>query len=219
MKIPTKLGHVRLLVDTGATNSILNPNICQPKFITKLNKPIPIRTMTGMLHIRDKASIPNDTFKFPTNTNTEFLITKFHDKFDGLIGMNVLKTCEINLIKKQIKNNGETIPIYFNQQDEDTYENQINHLNSLPAYPEINFTRNLEDNIRISHLNKEEQIVTNKLVRKYSNIFYKDGDDLTFTNQVKHSIPTTNETPIYTRSYRYPEIHKTEVNKQMRMKC
>lgn len=65
-------------------------------------------------------------------------------------------------------------------------------------------------------MNKEERTATYKLIKRYEDIFFKDGDDLTFTSQVKHSIPSTNESPIYTRSYRYPEIHKDEVNKQIK---
>lgn len=153
-----------------------------------------------MFHIHDTASIPNDVFNFPTKSNTEFLVTKFHDTFDGLFGMNVLKDCEINLLEQQIKSNNEIIPIYYNQQNEKRHETLINKLNSLPPYPEINFVQNLQENIRVSHLNKEEQTATYKLVNRYKEIFYKDGDDLSFTNHVKHNIPTTNESPIYTRS-------------------
>lgn len=113
--------------------------------------------------------------------------------------MNVLKDCEINLPDQQIKNNNEIIPIHFNQQDEKRHDTQMNLLNSLHPYPEINFTQNLKENIRVSHLNKEEQSATFRLVKKYENIFFKDGDNLTFTSQVKHSIPTNNESPhIYT---------------------
>lgn len=80
-----------MLVDTGATNSILNPHICQPKWITKLKNPIPIKTLTGSIKIFEKATIPNDVFNFPTPNPTDFYIVKFHEKFDGLLGMNVLK--------------------------------------------------------------------------------------------------------------------------------
>lgn len=172
--------------------------------------------MTGMIHIHEQATIPNDVFQFPTNTPTDFLVTSFHDKYDGLLGMNALKTCELNMVEKFIKTNNTIIPIFFNTQNEIEFETKFNELNSLPGYPEINFVQNLQENIRVSHLNKEEQTATYKLINRYKEIFYKDGDDLSFTNHVKHNIPTTNESPIYTRSYRYPEAHKVEVNKQMK---
>lgn len=38
---------------------------------------------------------------------------------------------------------------------------------------------------------------------------------MSFTNHVKHNIPTEHTSPIYTRIYRYPEIHKKEVDRQI----
>lgn len=60
----------------------------------------------------------------------------------------------------------------------------------------------------------KEQIV--KLCRKYSDIFHLNNKPLTFTNQVKHCIKTKDELPVYTKSYRYPFIHKPEVQPQIK---
>jgi hypothetical protein len=38
---------------------------------------------------------------------------------------------------------------------------------------------------------------------------------LTFTNHVKHVIKTTDELPVHTKSYRYPYIHKPEIQRQI----
>lgn len=123
-----------------------------------------------MIHIHNQATIPNDVFQFPTNTHTDFLVTNFHDKYDGLLGMNTLKTCEINMAERFIKNNNTIIPIFFNTQNEIEFETEVNALNSLPEYTEINFVQNLQENIRVSHLNQEEQTVTFKLVKIQRNI-------------------------------------------------
>lgn len=69
--------------------------------------------------------------------------------------------------------------------------------------------------IRTSHLNSEEKSKILKLISEYSDIFYRENTPLTFTNKIKHKIRTTDEIPIYTKSYRYPFIHKTEVEKQI----
>lgn len=53
------------------------------------------------------------------------------------------------------------------------------------------------------------------LFRNFKDIFYKDGDDLTFTNDVKHSLQSNNSQPIYTKIYRYPHPLKGEVDKQI----
>lgn len=47
-------------------------------------------------------------------------------------------------------------------------------------------------------------------------MFFFPDDKLSFTNSVKHEIKTTDEIPVYTKSYRYPYIHKEEVQKQIR---
>lgn len=39
---------------------------------------------------------------------------------------------------------------------------------------------------------------------------------LSFTNQNKHKIKLIDKIPIYSKSYRFPEVHKTEVVEQMK---
>lgn len=205
---------MRFLIDTGATDSIINHNVCNPKYITHLNQPIRIKTIIGQTDITEKATIPNDVFLFPTETDTTFLITKFHDSFNGLLGMDILKNCEINLVERFIKTNNVMMPIFKNESEEKQFDKQKNELDALPAI-EINFVENIKGKIRTSHLNREEEQEVRKLVYKYKSVFFHEGDNLTFTNEVKHCIPVTDEKPVYTRSYRYPEVYKDEVDKQM----
>ncbi|EFA12120.1 Retrovirus-related Pol polyprotein from transposon 17.6-like Protein [Tribolium castaneum] len=70
-------------------------------------------------------------------------------------------------------------------------------------------------NIRISHLNSEEQRQIKNLCFDYRDIFYCENLPLTFNNQIKHYIRTKDNNPIFTKTYRYPEIHKEEVRKQI----
>lgn len=69
--------------------------------------------------------------------------------------------------------------------------------------------------LRTDHLNPEEKANLEVLCARYADVFYIDGEPLSFTNQVKHSIRTTDDVPIYTKSYRYPFIHKQEVQDQI----
>lgn len=39
--------------------------------------------------------------------------------------------------------------------------------------------------------------------------------NLTFANEVKHSITIRDDLPIYSKNYRYPEIHRTEIKNQI----
>lgn len=70
--------------------------------------------------------------------------------------------------------------------------------------------------LRTSHLNPEERANLESLCAQYADVFYIEGEALTFTNQIKHSIKTTDELPVYTKSYRYPYVHREEVSSQIR---
>lgn len=71
------------------------------------------------------------------------------------------------------------------------------------------------DQLRVSHLNNEEITALCEVCSKFSDIFYLPGDKLSCTNAVKHEIPTSSTIPIHTKSYRFPEVHKPEVQKQI----
>jgi hypothetical protein len=89
---------------------------------------------------------------------------------------------------------------------------RVNNVNNVI----LNKTPTLDlSKIRTSHMNDEEQNAILNLVKEYADIFHKDGEKLTFTNQIKHIIRTNDEIPVYSRNYRYPEVYKTEVNRQI----
>lgn len=69
--------------------------------------------------------------------------------------------------------------------------------------------------IRTDHMNSEEKQEISKLIKEYADIFHLDDKPLTFTSKVKHKIRTKDELPVYTKSYRYPEIHRAEVHRQI----
>ncbi|EFA05920.1 Retrovirus-related Pol polyprotein from transposon 297-like Protein [Tribolium castaneum] len=73
----------------------------------------------------------------------------------------------------------------------------------------------LHENVRLNHLNKEEEESVKNVCNNYNNIFYLPGDDLTHTNSIHHEIITTNQTSITTKIYRFPKIHEQELNKQI----
>lgn len=73
----------------------------------------------------------------------------------------------------------------------------------------------MNEQIRTQHLNSEEKNELTKIINKYTGIFYQENSSLSFTSAIKHTIRTTNDIPIYTKSYRYPYIHKNEVETQI----
>lgn len=76
----------------------------------------------------------------------------------------------------------------------------------------LNKIRNL---LRVSHLNEEEKSALINLCSEFNHIFYLEGDQLTYTDICSHEIPVSSSAPLHTKSYRYPIIHKEEVNKQI----
>lgn len=50
---------------------------------------------------------------------------------------------------------------------------------------------------------------------RHNYLFSLEGDILSWTNAIWQEIPTTPNAPIFTKTYRYTEIHKNEVNNQI----
>lgn len=76
-------------------------------------------------------------------------------------------------------------------------------------------TENLNQKLRLEHMNSEQAQAIQKLCLEYKDIFYCEQLPLTFTNQVKHTIRTTNEDPIYIKPYRQPQVITDEINRQV----
>jgi transposase InsO family protein len=76
-------------------------------------------------------------------------------------------------------------------------------------------TNKVLDLLRVSHLNAEEMTALYELCCTFSDIFHLPTDRLTSTNILQHEIPTTSSVPIHTKSYRFPEVHKQEVQSQI----
>jgi transposase InsO family protein len=223
--------------------------------------------------------------EFNDSDEIKLFLYKFHDRFDGLIGMDLLTKWEAKLDLKENKlitksavnpiqmYNSRNLNLYeeiipaqssklvklpINAPDgdvlieEQTYCNCIiadcitNISNSRGIVEIINPTQNdiifslnqsteasvfhiesfdadqlsyraidVTSRLRTSHLNEEEKSNLITLCSKYPDVFYIEGEALTFTNQIKHSIKTHDEIPVYTKTYRYPFIHREEVRSQI----
>lgn len=64
-------------------------------------------------------------------------------------------------------------------------------------------------------MNDEERNKIINLCEKYSKLFYSEDQPLSCTSKIKHQIRTTDENPPYTKTYRYPFVHRQEVQKQV----
>lgn len=115
--------------------------------------------------------------------------------FDGIIGHDTLK--ELNAVidtsnEKLILKNKHTIPLLqYNLQ-------QVNQIQ-----------------IRNDHLNVNEKQILNNLLIKFQELFQPADEKLPFTTRIKAEIRTTDNNPVYSKSYPYPQALKEEVEKQI----
>lgn len=73
----------------------------------------------------------------------------------------------------------------------------------------------LTNTLRLDHLTAEERKSVLDMCLKYKDIFHLPNDTLSCTDSIEHEINVSDPSPIYNKSYRYPEVHKREVNTQI----
>lgn len=67
----------------------------------------------------------------------------------------------------------------------------------------------------LEHLNREEKQQITQVLLEYSDIQYREGENLTITSTIKHTIQTKYDDPIYKKPYKYPQAFGNEVNNQI----
>lgn len=81
--------------------------------------------------------------------------------------------------------------------------------NALPR------TEDVKNLLRLEHLNKEETEHVHNLINEHDDLFHLPTNTLQYTNTISHTLPTTDDLPVHTKQYRFPPIHKEEINKQI----
>ena len=66
----------------------------------------------------------------------------------------------------------------------------------------------------MDHLNQDEYEHVERLIINSADRFRIPGEPLEATNVLEHSIPTRVDSPIFSRQYRFPPVHKEEITKQ-----
>jgi transposase InsO family protein len=152
-----------------------------------------VRTPTGVSQ--------GDTFVWYSLTDllgisklVKFFVFDFHDEFSILIGHELLTSLEANidLGKKMIKFPSRAVPILFNDM------HQLNVVNTEST------------GIATDYLEPVEQRQLNNLLGQFRDLF-DDQRELKPSLLVKHRIRTTDEDPVFTRNYKYPQVYKDKV--------
>ena len=68
---------------------------------------------------------------------------------------------------------------------------------------------------KTEHLTKDQKKKLRTLRTQYPKLFAEPDEKLTYSTTVKMEIRTTNNSPIYSRSYPYPMALKSEIEKQI----
>lgn len=201
----------RFIIDTGAEFSIVNHGVYDPKWNIKM-EPQKLLALGKTMSTNSKFRVPLPGI-FNCNYYVEFLEFNFHNKFDGILGNNILVNLKaiVNYGDRLLMTDTAVIPFYLNEEEENyaygRYIDDSIHVLSFESDGSINNFA--------SHLNRRDTHKLSVLLRSYGDLFFDDSQNLSFTNEIKHSITTKNDIPVYSKMYRYPEIFVDEVDKQV----
>lgn len=159
----------------------------------------------------------------PANSSKLIRIPVNIQNGDAYVSEQIISNCKIQDCVTNVKNNRGILEV------SNTSNNDVIFSMDRPVQAElynVECTRTdysgsvrakeVLSKLRTDHLNAEERANLESLCSQYADVFYIEGEPLTFTNKIKHSIRTTDEVPIYTKSYRYPFVHKQEVSDQIK---
>lgn len=169
--------------------------------------------------------------QIPSRSEAIIPVRVINDNIDeGIISRKEIKDglfLAESLVK--VNSNNEVITSVLNTTDQEInieipeielkiIDDNFSNINAL-SRKNINYNSDrlklLKDTLRLKHLNKEESDSIIEICTEFNHIFHLEGDSLTCTDSIQHEIKTTSQIPITCKTYRYPEIHKEEVNKQI----
>lgn len=264
---------MKFIVDTGATHSIVNPGVCNPKWKIS-SQAVTLKTLQTEILSDTIYQIPMFSELGDSCERIYLIEFRFHDDYNGIIGNDILRNYSaiVDYSTNQLCINNRTVPLLFPTfrqvklitpvekglihipehrndigeiiVDESVYNARnfkvevktrakcpdiiyLKEENSWPVTPENyhligenslkdgNRENSLLEKINLDHLNSEEKSELTCILNRYNDLFYETNSNLSFTNVIKHRIITKNEIPIFSKTYRYPYIHKNEVRNQI----
>lgn len=115
---------------------------------------------------------------------------------------------------------GTAIVAIRNHKPDEAFQLNLNEIEigtdcfRLKNVPKVN--KNAKYNIRDEHMNDEEKRALKMVIDANREILYSESEKLTFTHKIKHNIRTSDNIPIHTKSYKYPQIFETEIQDQVK---
>lgn len=194
------------------------------KLLTTKNTIIPITYNPNLDYKVIIAPRSEQRVKLPTDLFNGDAILEYKEFTEGLRMPTALVNCINGYATTIIQNTLDTeMTIFINdsfkviEYDSNSIINNtdVNNIDYNNTEVDRILTENLNLKIRLDHMNSEQAHAIQKLCLEYKDIFYCEQFPLTFTNQVKHAIRTTNEDPIYVKPYRQPQVVTDEINRQV----
>ncbi|XP_055839549.1 uncharacterized protein DDB_G0283697-like [Episyrphus balteatus] len=105
--------QLKFLIDTGSNKSFINPEVIENEKI-KCIKPLQIKTIFDKVQVNKQINVQN-LLEFKTDETLNFLLFKFHNYFDGLIGTDIMKklAMKIDLKNSFLETEKVKIPLSF----------------------------------------------------------------------------------------------------------
>ena len=103
------------MIDSASNVNIINPGLCAPNHVFPAR--VPLQALSGTKICREFARIkPFQCFEGLINEMV-FLVLKFHNIYDGLIGIPILKSLNaiIDFEEMKLKFGSNQIPLFFFQ--------------------------------------------------------------------------------------------------------
>lgn len=161
-------------------------------------------------------------YRIPVDIETGNILineTKINNKVTILEGLYDVE--DFKARAKIINIDREPQILNFNENFKTSELKEISDLNTFEHFKDNTSSKNnlangdkIPKDIRMNHLNQEERNELARVLMNYREIF-DNTKLLTFTNEIKHKIKLTDSVPVKNKTYRYPYIHKEEVQNQI----
>ena len=228
---PTLAKRILILLDSGASQSIINQNILSPKILIKQDNSTTWNTVAGSFFTKYKAKV---SFKLPSLHETRVIETKMHvtpklEKYDMIIGRELLQELglTLNFGDKTIVwdtaiapmkniNSNNLMDFVSNEQDSKAVAEATDRIKKIiEAKYEA---ANLQEVVSSSdHLDKYQQKQLLQVLTKYQSLF--DGTLGHWTGELYDIKLQPDAKPYHARPYPIPKAYEATLKMEVERLC
>lgn len=168
-----------------------------------------------------RTSIPpgeSKVVRIPVSTEEGTAVLQGQEVAEEVYFQSALITCHKNEAYTVVSNqsNSPKVIDFKTPLQTRVYKEKIKPVPSM-VQRQVQFetTEEFVNNLQIKHPNLEAEAALKALLMQYDDIFYKEGEKLTFTHRIKHALNMKDEKPIYVRQYRQPPRTKKLLKQQI----